>query len=581
MSKRVLIVVAIAVLAGVAAAWVLRPARGVPEGAPTEDEMAASIGAHVMEHLHNGAVPGRAGDLMLVPKPNSFLIGEWDLETLGSDTPTTSTSHPNPWNYLTRVPIIMSGDGIEAGRTATDEVDISEVAPTYSSILGGVDGFDVESSPLPGIETEHKPKVIFTVVIDGGGWNDLQQHADSWPFINSLRDMGTTFVNATIGSAPSITGALHATFGTGVYPKDHGINGNQMRDPNGENVDTWLDNADPRYLNVPTVSELWDEQNDNKPIVATVSYEGWHLGMIGHGAQRDGGDKDLAALWSPEENAWWINDDFYELPKELQTTDIATLESYEEALDGRDGLDDGSWYGHTLDDIRAESGGALLVRPGTPAFVQFTGDAVVDMIRHEDIGTDDITDMVWIEMKMPDYAGHAWNMINREQEDVLRETDRQIQRFHEELERIVGKNNFVFTVSADHGQQPLPDLYGGWRINSKELQRDINDRFGSIVEKVTPVDVYFDLEALDREGVDVEDVARYIGTYTLGDNIPDGAPGAKFVPEARLDELLFAGGFTVDYLSKLTPDKIASFGCGDYPEGNFSITGPCSDQGDG
>jgi predicted AlkP superfamily pyrophosphatase or phosphodiesterase len=439
-----------------------------------------------------------------------------------------------------------------------------------------VQGFDVEAEPLPGIATAKKPKVIFTVVIDGGGWNDLQQHADSWPFIESLRRQGTTFVNATIGSAPSITGALHATFGTGVYPKDHGINGNQMRDPEGTNVDTWLDNADPRYLEAPTVSELWDEQNGNKPVVATVAYEGWHLGMIGHGAQRTGGDKDLAALWSPEENAWWINDDYYQLPASLSPTDISTLESYEDNLDPRDGLVDGSWYGHTVEDIRAESDGALLVRPGTSAFVRFTGDAVVDVLRGEDVGRDALTDMVWVEMKMPDYAGHAWNMLNREQEDVLRETDRQIQRFHEELDRLVGRGNYVFTVSADHGQQPLPDLYGGWRINSKELQRDLDDRFGNVVEKVTPVDVYFDLDAVEREGVDLDEVARYIGTYTLEDNIPDGAPGADHVPQARLDELLFAGGFTVDYLAGLTPEKIASFGCGEYDEGNFSITEECA-----
>jgi Type I phosphodiesterase / nucleotide pyrophosphatase len=121
-------------------------------------------------------------------------------------------------------------------------------------------------------------------------------------------------VNATLGSAPSITGALHATFGTGSYPREHGIPGNQMRGADAKNTDTWLQNADPRYLELPTVSELWDEQNGNRPIVATVSYEGWHLGMIGHGAQRHGGDKDIAVLWEAEDDNWFINEDYYELP---------------------------------------------------------------------------------------------------------------------------------------------------------------------------------------------------------------------------------------------------------------------------
>ncbi len=592
MSKRVLIVVATALLVAVAGAYALRAPAGLPEDLPTQDEMANAIGADIMTNLYRGHVPERSGELMLVPRPHNFLIGEWDLTTLGTDTPTMSTSHPNPWNYLARVPIIVHGKPwAKAGAVLDDEVDISNLAPAYAEILGGVEGLEDTSEPLPGIERAQGPclrqpgrgdpcaklpKVIFTVVIDGGGWNALQQHADAWPFIDALRDSSTTYTNAHIGSAPSITGALHATFGTGLYPIDHGIPGNQMRGPDGENTDSWLQNADPRYLDAPTVSELWDEQNKNKAVVATVSYEGWHLGMIGHGAQREGGDKDIAVLWEAQDleadeavSEWWINEDYYELPEYLEETDISTLEAYEEQLDPRDGLVDDTWYGHTVEQFQDPENG--LLRPGSPAFVRFTGDAVIDVMRNEKVGRDDITDMFWVEMKMPDYAGHAWNVINAEQEDVIRETDRQIARMKKELDRTVGKDNYVFAVTADHGQEPLPDVSGGWRINSKELQRDIEDQFGNVVEKVTPVDVYFDRDALAEADVDLADVAGYVGAYTIGDNIPEGKPGQDRVPEARLDELLFAGAFSTDYLSALTADKIEAFDAGAYPESDLYL----------
>ena len=554
--------------------------------------MAGRIGTDVMTNLYRGHVPGRSGEIMLVPKPHNFLIGEWDLTTLGTATPTMSTSHPNPWNYLARVPIIVHGPGWAPRGVVNDtETDIAALAPTYAEVLGGVEGFDTTVDPLPQVQPRHgpcrggtrpksgrgpcivRPKVIFTVVIDGGGWNALQQHPDAWPFIDSLRDSSVTYTNATIGSAPSITGALHATFGTGVYPTEHGIPGNQMRGSDGDNTDAWLQNADPRYLDAPTVSELWDEQNDNKAVVGTVSYEGWHLGMIGHGAVRDGADKDIAVLWEAQDpeteepvNEWWVNEDYYELPGYLQQTDLATLKRYEDGLDGRDGLQDGTWYGKTVAELREP-----LIRPGTPAFVRFTGDAVIDVIRNEDLGGDDVTDMFWVEMKMPDYAGHAWNMLEAEQEDVLRETDRQIARMKAELDRRVGRGNYVFAISADHGQQPLPDTYGGWRINSRELQRDIVDRFGDIVEKVTPVDIYFDLDAVEQDGVELSDVARYVGTYTLGDNIPERRPGEDLVPEARLDDLLFAGAFSTEYFSSLEPQDIKSLGPGEYPEGDLFL----------
>jgi arylsulfatase A-like enzyme len=569
LTKRVLVIVVAALLASAVAAFFLRPERGVPADAPSLDSMAREVGTDVMTLLWRGHVPGRSGEIMLVPKPHHFLIGEWDLSTLGTDAPTMSTSHPNPWGYLTQVPIVLHGEPwVPSGVTNDAVTDIAALAPTYAELLG-IDG-DFEGPPLDVSVAPKLPKVIFTVVIDGGGWNTLHQHAHAWPHIQRLMDGGTTYTNATIGSAPSITGALHATFGTGVYPRTHGIPGNQMRGEDGKNTDTWLQNADPRYLDAPTVSELWDEQTGNEAVVGTVSYEGWHLGMIGHGAQREGGDKDIGVLWeaqTPEgepAQEWFTNTDYYALPDYLPENDV--LERYEEQLDARDGTTDDTWFGHTLEQLREP-----LAQPGTPAFVRFTGDAVIDVLENEKVGADRITDMFWVEMKMPDYAGHAWNVINAEQEDVLRETDAQIGRMWKWLDDNVGKGNYVVALSADHGQQPLPDLEGGWRINNRELQRDIEARFGDVIEKVTPVDIYIDHAAVDEAGLDIDDIARFVGTYTIGENIPDDAEGRSFVPEARLDDLLFAGALTTGYFESLSPADIAELGDGAYEEGDIPV----------
>jgi predicted AlkP superfamily pyrophosphatase or phosphodiesterase len=572
LTKRVLVVVGVALVAAFAAAYVLQPEKGVPEGAPTEDAMADEVGAPVMRHIYNGHVDGRSGDVYLVPKPHSFLLGEWDYSTLGTAKPTLSTSHPNPWAYRARVPMIFYGPGyVPASQAVEDEVDISALAPTFAELLR-MDGFDRTGEPLDEIVQasagKRPPKVVFTLVIDGGGWNALQLHPDSTPNLDALRRAGTTYVNATIGSAPSITGALHATFGTGEYPRGHGIPGNQMRSPEDptKTVDTWLDDEDPRYLETSTISDEWDAANEDRPVVGAVAYEGWHLGMLGQGAF-DGGDSDVAVVWDVDEETWRTNPDYYTLPEYLLPTDIPLLERYEESLDPRDGLVDETWFGHTLEQLQEPT-----VRPGTPAFVRFTGDATVEVFEREGFGEDALTDLMWVELKSPDYAGHAWNVIGPEQSDVLRETDAQIGRFKELLDETVGRGNYVFAISADHGQQPLPDIYGGWRINNIELQRDIERRFGEdVVMKVTPVDVYFNLDELEEQDVSMSDVARFLGAYTLGDNVPEGAPGAERVPEGRLDETVFAGAFTGDYIESLSPEDIESFGASDYPEGSFLL----------
>src|SRR5688572_20341846 len=112
MPKRLIAVVVVALVGVGAAAFLLRPEKGVPKDAPTLEEMATRIGAPVMRNLYRGHVPGRSGEIMLVPEPHNYLIGEWDLRTLGSGDPTLTNSHPNPWNYLARVPIVFDGWGV-------------------------------------------------------------------------------------------------------------------------------------------------------------------------------------------------------------------------------------------------------------------------------------------------------------------------------------------------------------------------------------------------------------------------------------------------------------------------------------
>jgi hypothetical protein len=255
------------------------------------------------------------------------------------------------------------------------------------------------------------------------------------------------------------------------------------------------------------------------------------------------------------------------LPDYLDPTDIDALESYEERLDPRDGIEDGAWFGHTLEELRVPK-----VRPGTPAFVELTGDAVIDVMRNESVGKDAITDIFWVEMKMPDFAGHIWNMESAEEEDVLRETDNQIGRMKKELDKSVGAGNYILAISADHGQQPLPDLHGGWRISSNELERDIETEFGGdILEKISPVDIYVNMDRLEEEDIVLEDITEFLSTYTIGDNLPEGIPGADRVPEGRLDERLFVGSFTTNYLQSLTPKTIESFGESEFEEGEFVV----------
>jgi hypothetical protein len=91
-----------------------------------------------------------------------------------------------------------------------------------------------------------------------------------------------------------------------------------------------------------------------------------------------------------------------------------------------------------------------------------------------------------------------------------------------------------------------------------------------VLEKSTPVDIYVDQPALEKADVSLDEIARFLGAYTIGDNIPDGAPGADRVPTALLDDRIFAGVFSTDYLLDLDGVDFATFGDGDYDEGRLT-----------
>jgi hypothetical protein len=553
LGKRTLVVLVAAALVATGGAYFLRAGPpGFDEG-PTLDEMAGDIGTPIMRNLYRGHVPGRSGEIVLVPMPHRYIVNDWDLRTLGSSSPDTFTSHPNPWAYLARVPLVLYGPGyVPEGVRSRDEVDLTGLARTYAGLLG-IEGLRAAEAPLPGINrASQRPRVIFTVVLDGGGWNVLQQHPSAWPNIRRISERGTNYMNATVGSAPSLTGAIHTNLGTGTYPTKHGIPNNP-----GWSVEN---------LRVPTVSELWDERNGNAAVVAALAFDHFHLGMIGHGSGREGADRDIAVVWRIEGDDWVTDGRHFELPSYLEEADLDALSSYERDLDERDGVADDRWFGHTLDELREP-----LVRPSTPAFARLHGDATMDVLLNEGVGRDEITDLVWIEMKMPDFAGHQFNMVRPEVGDVVREVDSQIGRFKAALDESVGEGGYVLAITADHGQEPLAEVTGGWRINPAELDRDIEQRFGDIVQKVTTLDVQLDRKEVRALDIELADLARFIGSYTIGDNVPQGRPGAGLVPDARLDERLFAGAFPTSYLRRLTPQDIASFGDSAFEQGVLTI----------
>ena len=135
---------------------------------------------------------------------------------------------------------------------------LADVSPTYADLLHfddwpteERDGVDLSDALVEPEERATPPKLIFTVVWDGGGINVLRQWPDDWPFLKKLMNEGASFTNATVGSSPSITPATHSTLGTGTFPDKHGLTDIKMR-IKGKIVDAFA-GANPSHFKVPTL----------------------------------------------------------------------------------------------------------------------------------------------------------------------------------------------------------------------------------------------------------------------------------------------------------------------------------------
>jgi hypothetical protein len=545
-------------------ACTIAPPKGPPEGAPTLRQMARVVGRDVMVHLQRGYVARRSPEITLVPNPWNVVV-RWSGRTLAEVRRDPRSTHPTPWDYHQRVPVVLYGPGhVRSGVVSERSIDLTDLAPTFAELLGmpfeATDGSVLGDALLPRERRTGRPRLIVLVAYDGGGWNLLAQWPDAWPVQRRLGMRGTVYTNATIGSAPSVTAAVHANMGTGLYPRRHGLSENVGRLPDGAIDDVYFNRGDPSLLQADTVADDWDRANENRPWVGLLGYESWHLGMVGKGALARDGDRDVAVLWDLEEEQFWINEDVYDLPGSLPGRDV--LDRHLRELDGRDGALDDVWMGHDLRDPN--------VIPGTSAFVNYQGDALRALLNSAPVGRDEQTDFLFVELKPTDFGGHIWNMIAPEEEDVLRAQDALVGELVDVLDERVGPGRYVLGLTADHGQTPVPETRGGVRIEPDVVGLRVVEYFRRpIVERTSPSGIFLDMDAVVDAGIDPEDVARFIATLRYRDVLPADAD-ADLVPPELGDRRVFAAAFPGAFIGSLSEGDLRSFGESAFPEGDLS-----------
>ena len=148
-------------------------------------------------------------------------------------------------------------------------------------------------------------------------------------------------------------------------------------------------------------------------------------------------------------------------------------------------------------------------------FQRFEGDALAAVLEAEPIGADDIPDLVLVNMKGPDYVGHAYGPASPEIKEALAELDRQIARALQIIERKAGAGRFAIAIAADHGMpgEPRP----GGRHYIDEIVKRIDARFspggGTVVQYFSDAannEIHLDTAKLRSLKVSLRDVAAFL-----------------------------------------------------------------------
>jgi hypothetical protein len=457
------------------------------------------------------------------------------------------TTHSGPFPFLQRVPLIFYGPGYirPQGEIRLDrEVTLADVVPTLAKLLktpppGSTDGRPITEALLPPRERADDLRLIVTIVWDGGGRNVLERWRGSWPSLEALSEEGTSIMNATVGSSPSVTPPIHATLGTGAFPNTHGIV--NISQKQGSKMVASFGGINPQRLEAQTLADVYDKATGNKAKIGIIVKDAMHLGMVGHGAYTKGGDHDIAVLTNPEvsDEIAGTNPRWYSLPPYMRS--LPGLEQAADTVDRADGELDGEWMGHAFPDEPVEESGFSRA----PVWTLYQTEMAKTLLEREGFGSDRVPDLFFTNYKDPDYVGHAYNFFSEEEREAISYADAALGELASWLDQQVGRERWVLAMTADHGQSPLPQEVGDWPIDVVELGADISDFVGVeeslLIEELKQTGVWFNNRALWSSDVTKRDVSHFLLTYTIRDNATPGD-----VPEAysdRLDEPLFAAAF--------------------------------------
>lgn len=411
--------------------------------------------------------------------------------------------------------------------------------------------------------TDHRPprpRLVVAIVVDQLRYDFLERFADLFGAggFRRLASGGAIFENAYFDHAPTYTATGHAALFTGSIPAQDGIVANgwfdrelgRVRGAVADSAAHQVSNtgqatergsSSPRALMGPTIGDQLRLATRMASKVVAVSYKD-------RSAILPGGLRPNAAYWFNTATGMFVSSDYYldALPpwairfNQVQRPDRWFGSKWELALPE-------DAYRRAQSDALPVQGSALgeafpyvltagETRPGelfyrafelTPFASEHLVAFATAALEGESLGSDDDPDLLAISFSTPDLIGHAYGPDSREAEDTYIRLDRTLADLLTEIDRRVGLERTVVTLTGDHGVMPVPELlsslgFESVRVSPREVSEVVNHalvtRFGGEkwVAAFLNDQVYLDLKVLAERKVDQGLAERVAGEAALG-----------------------------------------------------------------
>jgi hypothetical protein len=478
-------------LAGCASSGPPKPAS--PPTPPAESRPASDAPSQRQQWLEmfaRGYFPGRSGQVFVVPKEGWFVT---------SRDPLYKFMHGSPWEYDVHIPILLYGAPFVKSGSFTAPAKQQDVAPTVGALIGApplptYTGRALTEAIAPG---NARPRIVTVFVFDAMRADYFDKHASTMPTLTRMKKEGAWFSEARTVVLPTVTGVGHANIGTGSEPRFHGIVVNTLFNRATGKSQEAYDQLDTKELMALTLADNWNLATDGKAIIIG---QGGAIrataGLVGRGSCLISGKKIFAASYGGVDGGWETNPACYTMPEALKR--FVGRKVWEEA--------GGTWMGHDIASAQKFRASAL--------FQKYESEALRAVVDESAVGADEVTDLIFVNMKGPDYTSHAHGPDSPEQAATLAELDRQISAYLELMDKKAGPGRSVVVITADHGQpvEPPPGgrVYLDDVIEQLKKQFDADGKFINYYNDAANNQLHLDTARLQQLGFSLKDVAAFL-----------------------------------------------------------------------